>query len=118
LNASEDCFRNGWRGMRQVFSKADLRQLSLVLAIVLWLASVLSTAGFVVVFGPSQPEFTVNICQPIQMFDRASNTLFTIPATVLPEFVLRDLGSTAAHDAVQLIDYRVAPDTPPPKTPI
>ena len=85
------------------------------MAIVLLLASVPSTAGFVVVSGPSQPELTVNICQPIQMFDRVSNTLLARPATVLPEFVLRDLGSTAVSETARLVDCKVAPDTPPPK---
>ena len=104
--------------MRQLFSKADLRHLSLIVAIVLLLASVPSTAGFVVVSGPSQPELTVNICQPIQMFDRVSNTLLARPATVLPEFVLRDLGSAAVKETVRLVDCKVAPDTPPPKRPV
>ncbi len=101
--------------MRQLFSKADLRHLSLAVAIVLLLASVPSTAGFVVVSGPTQPEFTINNCQPIQTFDRVSNTLLARPALVLPEFVLRDLGSTAVREAPQLVDCKVVPDTPPPK---
>ena len=104
--------------MRQLLSKTDLRHLSLYVAIVLLLASVPSTAGFVVVSGPSQPELTVNLCQPIQMFDRVSNTLLARPATVLPEFVLRDLGSTAVKESVRLVDCKVAPDTPPPKHPV
>ncbi len=103
--------------MRQLFSKADLRDLSLVVAIVMLLASVPTTAG-VVVAGPSHPELTVNICQPIQMFDPVSNTLLARPATVLLEFVLRDLGSTAVKKAVRLVDFKVAPDTPPPKSPV
>ena len=101
--------------MRQLFSKADLRHLSLIVAIVLLLASVPSTAGFVVVSGPSQPELTVNICQPIQMFDRVSNTLLARPATVLAEFALHDLGSPAVRESLRLVDCKVAPDTPPPK---
>ena len=104
--------------MRPLFSKANLRDLSLIMAAVLLLASVPSTAGFVLAGGPIHPEFTVNICQPIQAFDRMSNTLLARPATVLPEFVLRDRDSTAVHEAVRLVDCRVAPDTPPPKTPI
>jgi hypothetical protein len=104
--------------MRQLFSKAGLRYLSLIVAIVLLLAGVPTTAEFAIVSGPSQPELTVNICQPIQTFDRMSNTLFARPATVLPEFVLRDLDWTAVHEAVRLVDCRIAPDTPPPKTPI
>jgi len=104
--------------MRQLFSKADLRDLSLVVAIVMLLASVPTTGGVVVVAGPSHPELTINICQPIQMFDRVSNTLLARPATVLPEFILRDLGSTAVKKAVRPVDFKVAPDTPPPKRPV
>ena len=106
---------NGHDVMRQLFSKADRRHLSLAVAIVLLLASVPSTAGFVIVSGPSQPEFTINICQPIQIFDRSSNTLLARPATVLPEFVFHDLGSPATREIPQLVDCKVAPDTPPPK---
>jgi hypothetical protein len=104
--------------MSQLFSKADLRHLSLAVAIVLLLASVPSTAGFVVVSGPTQPEFTINICQPIQTFDRVSNTLLARPATVLPEFVLRDVGASAVKEIPQLVDFKVDPDTPPPKRPV
>jgi hypothetical protein len=104
--------------MRQLFSKANLRDLSLIMAAVLLLASVPSAAGFVLASGPTHPEFTVNICQPIQAFDRMSNTLFARPATVLPEFVLRDLDSTAVIEKVRIVDCSVAPDTPPPKTSI
>ncbi len=100
--------------MRPLFSKAGLRHLSFIVAIILLFASVPSTAGFVV-SGPSQPELTINICQPLQMFDRVSNTLLARPATVLQEFVLCDQGSTAARERVRLVDCRVAPDTPPPK---
>jgi hypothetical protein len=101
--------------MRRLFSKTDLRGLSLIVAVVLLFASVPSTAGFVLASGPTHPEFTVNICQPIQAFDRMSNRLFARPATVLPEFVLRDLDSIAVREAVRLVECRVAPDTPPPK---
>jgi len=103
--------------MRQLFSKADLRDLSLIMAIVMLLASVPSNPGLVIVSGPSRPELTVNICQPIQMFDRVSNTLLARPATVLPEFILRALGSTAVKETVRVVDCKVAPDTPPPKRP-
>lgn len=104
--------------MRHFFSKTELRDLSLVVAIVMLLGSIPSTAGLVVVSGPSHPEWTINICQPLQMFNRVSNTLLARPATVLPEFFLRDLGSTAEKQAVRLADLKVAPDTPPPKRPI
>jgi hypothetical protein len=101
--------------MKRLFSKATLQHLSLAVAVVLLLASVPSTAGLVIASGPSQPEFTINICQPIQMFDRVSNTLLARPAIVLPEFVLHDLGSPAVKEISQLVDCKVDPDTPPPK---
>jgi hypothetical protein len=104
--------------MRQLFSKADLRHLSLAVAVVLLLASAPSSAGFVVVSGPSQPEFTINICQPIQMFDRVSNTFLARPAIVLPEFVIYDLGFTTVRQIPRFIDCKVSPDTPPPKRPV
>ena len=102
-------------GMRQLFSKADLRDLSLIMAIVVLLASVPSSAGLVVVSGPSRPELTINICHPIQMLDRVSNTSLARPAAVLPEFIVRHLGSIAPKETVRLADCKAAPDTPPPK---
>ena len=104
--------------MRHLFSTTDLRDLCLIMAIVMLLGSVPATVGLVVVSGPSHPEWTINICQPLQMFDRVSNTLLARPATVLLEFALSDLGSTAVKHAVPLVDLKVAPDTPPPKRPI
>ena len=101
--------------MRGLFSKADLRALSLILAIVFFLGSAPSTSGFVIVSGPSHPELTVNICQTLQTFDLVSGVLLARPAPILPEFILRDLGSAALTDAVQPIDLKIAPDTPPPK---
>ena len=101
--------------MRRLFSKTELRDLSLIVAIVMLLASVPSTTGLVVVAGPSHSELTINICQPIQMFDRVSNSLLARAATVLPEFVLGDLGAAAVKETVRLADYKAAPDTPPPK---
>lgn len=102
--------------MRQFFSKADLRDLSLAMAVVMMVATLPVTAGIVVVSRPSGPELTANICQPIQMFDRASNTLLARPAAVAPEVVLRDLGSAAIKETVRLVDIKIAPDTPPPKS--
>ena len=41
--------------MRRLFSKTDLRDLSVILAIVMLLVSIPSTAGLVIVSGSSQP---------------------------------------------------------------
>lgn len=101
--------------MKRLFSKAISRQLSLALAILLLLASGPLTAGIVVLSGPRQPEITINICQPIQTFDRVSNILLARPAIVLPEFVLHDVGSPAIRAIPQLVDCKIDPDTPPPK---
>jgi hypothetical protein len=104
--------------MRQLFSKAELRDLSLVLAVVMLLASVPANSGVVLFAGPSRPELTINICQPIQTFAQMSNVLVARPATVLPEIVLRDSGLAAPKETVRLVELKIAPDTPPPKLPV
>jgi hypothetical protein len=104
------------RGMRQLFSKADLRSLSSVLAVVILLGSSPLTVGVAVRPARSHPEITADICRPIQSFDLVSTTLLARPADVKPEPLLRDLGPVATNVAMQLIEFRVAPDTPPPKS--
>ena len=101
--------------MTQLFSKAELRILSSVLAVVLLLLSIPLTGGIVLVSGPSQPELTINVCQPIQAFDRVSNTSFARPAVNVPQFVLSFLGSLTAEAITVVSERNVAPDTPPPK---
>jgi hypothetical protein len=90
--------------MGRALANIGLRHLSLIVAIVMLLANVPSTAGIVVLSGPSRPEITINICRPIEMLDRVSNTLLARPATVLPEIVLCDVGWTAVREAPQLVD--------------
>jgi hypothetical protein len=100
--------------MRRLFSKTDLLSLSLVVSLALFLAGVPSTAGLVL-SGPSEPELTINICQPLQTFNLTLNTLLTPPAPIVPEFVLLDLGSSGDAVSARPTDHRAAPDTPPPK---
>jgi hypothetical protein len=100
--------------MRQLLSKAGLRTLRSVLVVVLLLSSTPLTSGIVIVSGSSQPEFTINICQPIHSFDRVSNT-FAGPAVNVPPFVLSFLGSLTATPSARVVERNVAPDTPPPK---
>jgi len=101
--------------MRRLFSKAALRDLSLLVAIVLLLASAPSIAGFVIVSEPSQPELTMNICQPLQTFNLVFNTLLARPEPCRPDFVICDMGSAALGETARTVDHREAPDTPPPK---
>jgi hypothetical protein len=101
--------------MRALFSKSDRRVLSSVLAVFITLASLPLTTGAGIAFGSSQAEFTINICQPIQMFDRVSNTQVARPATIAREFVLCDLGSVTAAPTARIIECTATPDTPPPK---
>ena len=102
--------------MRQLFSGADIQALSSLLAVVLLLSSVPLTSGVLIISGPTRPELTINICQPIQMFDRVSNNLLARPAVNPPQFVLLLLGSLAANPTARLAERDTAPDTPPPKT--
>jgi hypothetical protein len=101
--------------MRQLFSERDLRALGRVLALAILIASLPFGAGVVVVSGPSQPEITLDICHPIQASEAASNAWFARPATLKPEFLLRELGPLAITEPARLAEYKAAPDTPPPK---
>jgi hypothetical protein len=101
--------------MKRLFSKANLQSLSSVLAFVLLLGTIPLATGVVIVFGPSQPEFTVNICTPTQMLSYASNMLAR-PSVSVPQFALLFQGSLKAMPSAGVVRYNEAPDTPPPKT--
>lgn len=104
--------------MRHLFSKSDLRTLSSILAVVLFLAGAPLSAGVVVVGGPNHPELTADICHPIQSIALVPGTLLARPAVTVLESWLRDLGSMIADTAAQSVELRIAPDTPPPKLPV
>ena len=99
----------------QPFSKAEVRTLSSVLALVLLLSSIPLAGGIVVVTGPSRPEITLNMCQPVQAFERVLKTLLARPAVSVPQFVLCFLDSLAATTSTQVLERNEAPETPPPK---
>jgi hypothetical protein len=101
--------------MRQSFSKWDRRVLTSVLALLISLASLPLSAGVDITLGSGRPEFTANICQPIQIFDRVPNTQAARPATVVREVALCYLGSVTAAPTARLIEYAPIPETPPPK---
>lgn len=101
--------------MRQRFSKPDRRVLSSILALALLLASVPLSAGVDIVSGPVHPELTINICHPIQTSGTPTNTLMARPAVIATASVLLVQGSLPLNRAARLIEYRIAPDTPPPK---
>ena len=100
--------------MRRLFSKTDLQAFSSVLAFVLLLSTIPLTSGVVIVSGPSHPEFTINICQPIQILNHASNTILARPSVNVPHFVLFFEGSLKATPAVGVVERNAAPETPPP----
>ncbi len=104
--------------MRNLFSKTDLRALGLIVAIIVLMASVPSTVGLVIVSAPSHPELTTNICQPLQTFDLVSKVPLARPAAIPPQFILHYSGSAVANKEFRLVDFKVAPDTPPPKRPV
>lgn len=101
--------------MRRLFSKADLQDVGSILAFVLLLTTVPLSSGLVIVSGPSHPEFTINICQPIQTFVGVSNGLLARPAVIAQEFVLFCLGSVKTEATARMVEYEADPETPPPK---
>jgi len=101
--------------MRKLFSAADLQALSVVMAVALLLSTIPLTSGVVIVFGPAQPELTINICHPLQTFEGTSNTILARPAATGLGFGLPDFGFISLKPSTQPNDRNVAPDTPPPK---
>jgi hypothetical protein len=101
--------------MRRFFSTVDLQAVSSVLAMVLLLSSIPLTSGVLIVSGPSHPVFTINICQPIQTLNHASNTIVARPLLKAPQFDLFSSGPLISMPIVRIVDYYVTPETPPPK---
>lgn len=116
MNGSEGYFSDGRGGMRRWFSKADLRTLSSILAFVLLLGSIPLNSGVVMVSrSGSEPGFTINICQPSQIFGCVSNTILARPAANVPQFTLCLRGWLNLSPRVDSAESNKAPDTPPPK---
>jgi hypothetical protein len=101
--------------MTQLFSKADLKALSSIVAVMLMLTVVPSAGGAVVLRGPSQPQFTFNVCQPIQASNCLSNTVLARPGENLQQSVLLSFRSLTLAPTARTVERDVPPDTPPPK---
>ncbi|HXN84950.1 MAG TPA: hypothetical protein VN867_02715 [Candidatus Binataceae bacterium] len=90
----------------------------MILTLAILIGSSPLIAGIVITPGPSRPEISANICHPIQTFNLVANILLARPAGAMPKSDLHDQGTVFAKVEPRPIDYRVAPDTPPPKLPI
>jgi hypothetical protein len=101
--------------MSRLFSKADLRAFSSVVAFVLLLGTFPLINGVVLVSAPGHAEIAVNICAPTQVLICASSSTLARPSVNLPRFVLFFCGSFKAAPGVQAVKCNEPPDTPPPK---
>jgi hypothetical protein len=102
--------------MRELFPKSDVRVIGAIMAMVLLLGSIPFDAGVVITLSSGRAELTADVCRPLQSADRVSNSLLARPAIAVPAFVLPQSGWVVPPVAVRPVDYRVAPDTPPPKS--
>jgi len=101
--------------MRKLFTKGDARIIGLIVGVVLLTGSIPLDTGVIVRLSSGRPELTANICQPPATVDRVSDGLLARPAVAVSAFVLPLSGWIAPWIAPQPIDFRIAPDTPPPK---
>jgi hypothetical protein len=115
LNGREDCLSNSGGNMKRWFSKADVQVPCSVVAVLLFLNTIPLSCGAVIVLGSTKPQFTVDICSPIQIFDQASNTLLARPATNSPRFNLFFTGPLAPKLVTPVVERNITPETPPPK---
>jgi hypothetical protein len=96
-------------------SKSDTRVLSAILAVAILLGSIPLTAGITIVAGPTQPTFTVNICQPLQPAAGVFNNLLARPALTLPQLDLLEHGTISASVQKPVADLCLEPESPPPE---
>jgi hypothetical protein len=101
--------------MRDRVPKADVRIVSLIVAAVLLLGSIPLDAGVIVTLNSGCPQLTADICQQPATMDRVADGLLARPAIAVPEFVLPLSGWVTPSVASRPLDYRTAPDTPPPR---
>ena len=99
----------------RLFSKSDLRALSSILAIALLIAGAPSTAGLTLFAGPNHPQLTIDLCHPVQSFDRAANILLARPAPITMEHFVGNLAPMTGEVPVRIDDYISGPEPPPPK---
>jgi hypothetical protein len=96
-------------------SKSDTRLLSAILAVAILLGSIPLTAGVTIVTGPTQPTFSVNICQPLQPAVGVSSNLLARSALALPQLDLLEHGTISASVQKSVADLCLEPESPPPE---
>jgi hypothetical protein len=100
----------------QIFlSKAALRALSLVLVAGVLIGSIPLTASVIVVLSPTQPTFTLNICQPLQAIGAVPSNPIARPAAGSPVLILSEDGNVLAKSLQSLTDLIITPENPPPE---
>ena len=93
--------------MQHLFTKFELRALSSMIAAVILLGSLSLTAGVIIVSGPTHPEITVNICQPLQASCITTMTLLARPAPAAPSGFANFGNAQDTVNALQAKGYNV-----------
>jgi hypothetical protein len=101
--------------MTQLLSKTHLQVVSSIFALMLLLSTIPFSTGVVIVPGQGGPEFTINLCQPAQLFGQASNNIIARPSANVPQFILFFRGPLRITPAAAVLEHHVAPETPPPQ---
>jgi hypothetical protein len=101
--------------MMESRSKTHLSAVSSILAVVLLLSAIPFSTNVVVVPGQRSPEFTINLCQPAQLFGQPANNIIARPSVKAPLFILLLRGPFMPAPLTQAEEPHVAPATPPPK---
>jgi hypothetical protein len=96
-------------------SKSDTRLLSAILAVVILLGSIPLSVGVTIVAGPTQPTFTVNICQPLQPAAGVSSNPLARPAAAALLHLLVEHATILASTQKSVADLPIAPESPPPE---
>lgn len=79
------------------------------------LGSIPITVGVTIQAGATRPEFTVNICQPLQPAESIPSSPLARPAAALPRLFLIEHRPTSSIAQKLPPDLYLAPESPPPK---
>src|SRR5215469_14602574 len=99
--------------MMESRSKTHLPAVSSILALGLLLSAIPFSTNVIVVPGQHSPQFTINLCQPAQLFGQPSNNIIARPSGNVPQFILFLHGPLKATPLAVLVEHYVAPETPP-----
>jgi hypothetical protein len=88
----------------------------MIVAAGILIGSITMSAGVLVIPRSTQPAFTLNICEPLQVGIALSGNPVARPAFGLPKLLLLEHKRVIAEPLQPVTDLIIEPESPPPKS--